>query len=164
MSALDRSITAPNHYTITGAIQTDAPINRGNSGGPLLDSHGDLIGMNTAIYSPSGAYAGIGFAIPVDSINQIVPQIIKTNGKLQRPGLGIAIGSDNLAQKMGISGVIIQQVTVGGPADKAGLKGGDIIVKAGSHDVHSIGDLQQTLIENGPGTRLHLEFFRGGNR
>src|SRR6266851_1483514 len=96
VSALGRQIKSANERTIRGVIQTSAPINPGNSGGPLLDSAGRLIGMNTAILSPSGAFAGIGFAIPIDEINQVVTQLIR-HGKIVRPGLGVVLAPDQIA-------------------------------------------------------------------
>src|SRR5262249_32302035 len=96
VSALNREIQSVTKRAIKNVIQTDAAINPGNSGGPLLDSAGRLIGINTAIYSPSGSNAGIGFALPVDEVNRVVPQLIK-NGKLERPGLGVKIAQDQLA-------------------------------------------------------------------
>ena len=123
VSGLGREIQAANGRPILGAIQTSAAINPGNSGGPLLDSAGRLIGMNTSIISPSGAFAGIGFAIPVDEINQIVPQLIR-NGKVVRPRLGIRMAEDQTARQLGVQqGVLIINVEPKSPAAKAGLKG-----------------------------------------
>jgi S1-C subfamily serine protease len=140
VSALNREIEAVSGRTIQGVIQTDAAINPGNSGGPLLDSAGRLIGMNTAIYSQTGASAGIGFAVPVDTINRIVPQLI-SHGKVIRPGLGVNILDDWQAKRLGIDGVLIVSVAEGSAAEQAGLRPthttregvvmGDIIVKVG---------------------------------
>jgi S1-C subfamily serine protease len=174
ISGLGREIKAVTGRPITDVIQTDAAINPGNSGGPLLDSQGNLIGVNTAIYSPSGAYAGIGFAVPVDTVNSIVPQIIKTNGKLARPGLGIAIGTDHLAQKMGISGVIIQQVQPGSAADRAGLRGtqrdpsgriaiGDVIIEVEGAPVTGQNDLFKALDRHQVGDRVRVKVRRGAD-
>jgi S1-C subfamily serine protease len=122
ISALDREINAVTGRPIKGVIQTNAVINPGNSGGPLLDSSGLLIGMTTAIVSPSRAWAGIGFAIPVDEINRYVPEIIK-HGKVTRPGLGVQIASDQLARQLGVeSGVVIRSVVKNGAAAKSGLR------------------------------------------
>ena len=116
ISALDREINAVTGRPIKGVIQTNAVINPGNSGGPLLDSSGLLIGMTTAIVSPSHAWAGIGFAIPVDEINRYVPEIIK-HGKVTRPGLGVQIASDQLARQLGVeSGVVVRSVVKNGAA------------------------------------------------
>lgn len=154
ISGLGREIKSVTQRAIFDVIQTDASINPGNSGGPLLDSSGRLIGINTAIYSPSGANAGIGFAVPVDTVNAIVPQLIK-HGKLTRPGLGINILSDQIAQQQGIKGVVILGVTPGGAADNAGIVGtqqtqagwvlGDVIVKLDNVDVAKSSDLFRAL-------------------
>src|SRR6185436_6079626 len=120
ISGLGREIKGVSQRPIFDVIQTDASINPGNSGGPLLDSSGRLIGINTAIYSPSGANAGIGFAVPVDTVNAIVPQLLR-HGKVLRPGLGISIANDYQAQRIGIDGVIIYQVSPNGAAATAGL-------------------------------------------
>jgi S1-C subfamily serine protease len=106
---------------IRGVIQTDAAINPGNSGGPLLDSAGRLIGVNTAIFSPSGASVGIGFAIPVDEVNRIVPQLIN-HGKVVRPSLGVQVATDRTAREYGRQGVLVLAVQPDGPADKAGIR------------------------------------------
>lgn len=135
VSALDRSLAEDNGVTIAHLIQTDAAINPGNSGGPLLDSAGRLIGINTAIYSPSSAYAGIGFAVPVDTVNRVVPQLI-AGGKYIRPSLGVGIDADinrALTKQLGVEGVLLLKVEPGSAADAAGLRGtridqeGDIV-------------------------------------
>jgi len=173
ISGLGREIKAVTGRPIYDVIQTDAAINPGNSGGPLLDSQGNLIGVNTAIFSPSGAYAGIGFAVPVDTVNSIVPQIIASNGQLARPGLGIAIGSDQLAQKMGVKGVIIQQVTQGSAADQAGLAGvqrdasgrftlGDVIVNVDGAPVTDQNDLFKALDRHKVGDTIDVTVSSGG--
>jgi S1-C subfamily serine protease len=121
ISGLNREIKSVTNRPISDVIQTDASINPGNSGGPLLDSAGRLIGINTAIFSPSGANAGIGFAVPVDTVNSIVPQLLE-HGHLIRPGLGISnIASDQLAQKLGLDGVLVLQVAPDGAAAHAGI-------------------------------------------
>ncbi len=134
ISGLGREIQSTNRKTIRDVIQTDAAINPGNSGGPLLDSAGLLIGVNTAIYSPSGASVGIGFAVPADILNRIVPQIIQT-GKVERPGLGVFIFNDAMVRRrVGKPGVLIRDITPNSAASAAGLKGtssnkdGDIIL------------------------------------
>jgi S1-C subfamily serine protease len=169
ISGLGREIKSVTQRSIFDVIQTDASINPGNSGGPLLDSAGRLIGVNTAIYSPSGANAGIGFAVPVDTVNAIVPQLVK-HGKLTRPGIGINILSDQIAQQQGIKGVVILGVTPGGAADVAGITGtqqtangwvlGDVIVKVDTVEVtkssdlfraldaHKVGDEVEVVLEN----------------
>ena len=120
ISGLERTIRGRSGQRIEGLIQTDAAINPGNSGGPLLDSSGRLIGVNTAIYSPSGAYAGIGFAIPVDNVNRLVPRLIYR--KVDGPAFGIALWSGETSRQLGILGVIVRNVTKGGTADLAGVK------------------------------------------
>ncbi len=122
ISALGREINSVSGRTIPDVIQTDAAINPGNSGGPLLDSAGRLIGVNTAIYSPSGSSAGIGFAVSVDTVNRVVPQLIRY-GRVVRPGLGGRFANDATAQRMGIKGVLTMEVTEGSAAAIAGLKG-----------------------------------------
>ena len=121
ISALDREIEAQDGRPIRGAIQTDAAINPGNSGGPLLDSGGRLIGVNTAIVSPSGAYAGIGFAIPVDTVNWVVPELI-TRGRIERPTLGVELASERLMASWGLEGALIVGVYPGSGAERAGLE------------------------------------------
>jgi S1-C subfamily serine protease len=154
VSGLGREIKSVTQRTIFDVIQTDASINPGNSGGPLLDSSGRLIGMNTAIYSPSGANAGIGFAVPVDTVNAIVPQLLKY-GRIMRPGIGIDTLADNIAAQNGIDGVVVYGVRQGGAAEQAGLSGlrqtaegtslGDVIVKVDTTDVHRANDLYRVL-------------------
>jgi len=122
ISALGRKISGAGGVSIRDMIQTDASINPGNSGGPLLDSAGRLIGMNTQIVSPSGASSGVGFAVPVDTISKVVPELIRS-GKVTRPGLGVSFINDYYARRAGIEGVIINEVPQGSAADKAGLRG-----------------------------------------
>ncbi len=122
VSALDREIQSPSNRTIRGVIQTDAAINPGNSGGPLLNSLGQLIGVNTAIYSPSGASAGIGFAIPVNIVKEAVPQLI-AYGKIMRPVLGLEMASDDWVRRNQVEGLPIVRVFRDSPADRAGMIG-----------------------------------------
>ena len=122
ISGLGREIESVSQRPIQDVIQTDAAINPGNSGGPLLDSSGRLIGVNTAIYSPSGSSAGIGFAVPVDAVNRIVPQIIKF-GRAIKPILGVRFVPDYRARQHGIDGIIIEDVERGTGAAAAGIEG-----------------------------------------
>ena len=121
ISGLGREIESVTRRPIEGVIQTDAAINPGNSGGPLLDSAGRLIGINTMIVSPSGAYAGIGFAVPVDVVNRMVPQLIRS-GKVSKAGLGIRPGEDYMVRRLGTEGVVVLQVSPGSAAEKAGVR------------------------------------------
>jgi len=175
VSALDRSLEAENGATIEHLIQTDAAINPGNSGGPLLDSAGRLIGINTAIYSPSGASAGIGFAVPVDTVNRVVPELI-ARGKYIRPAIGIEVddGINRLAQKqLGVEGVIILKVAPGSAAASAGLEGarrtadgglapGDIITAVEDKAVDSVGKLFSRLDDFKVGDTVRLTVLREG--
>ena len=122
VSALGRQITSVTGRTIHDVIQTDAAINPGNSGGPLLDSAGRLIGVNTAIYSPSGGSSGIGFAVPVNEVNRVVPQVIR-HGKVFRPGLGVSLANQRLIRELNLDGVLVLAVEPGSSAAKAGIRG-----------------------------------------
>ena len=170
VSALGRSIKSVNNRTIEGAIQTDAAINPGNSGGPLLDSSGRLIGVNTQIISPSGAFAGIGFAVPVHIIKRIVPQLVKF-GKVIRPGFGITLIPDSISTRWGIRGLVIARVQKGSPADRAGLQSaqetrggriqlGDIIKKVDGEPVLVFDDLARILDRHKVGDRVPIEIKR----
>ncbi len=121
VSALGREIKSVTNRTIHNVIQTDAAINPGNSGGPLLDSAGRLIGVNTMIYSPSGASSGVGFAVPVHEVNRVVPQIIR-HGKMFRPGLGISVAPESVVHDLNLEGVLIMNVAANSSAEKAGLR------------------------------------------
>jgi S1-C subfamily serine protease len=160
--------------TIEGVIQTDAAINPGNSGGPLLDGAGRLIGVNTQIVSPSGAYAGIGFAVPVDTVNRIIPELIK-HGKLIRLGLGVALVPDAMARRWGITGLIIGKVTGGGSAERAGLRGvretasgrielGDIVVAVDGKPVETVDDLMGVMEKYRVGDRVKVDVVRNNKR
>jgi S1-C subfamily serine protease len=171
VSGLGREIQSVTKHSIFDVIQTDASINPGNSGGPLLDSAGRLIGINTAIYSPSGANAGIGFAVPVDTVNSIVPQLLKY-GKIKRPGLGIVPIPDQLAMQNNIDGVVIRAVF--GAAERAGLVGitqdvdgivlGDIIVKIDGADIHRVSDLYRVLDAHSVGDEVDVTVVKQGHR
>jgi S1-C subfamily serine protease len=174
ISALGRTIASPSNHPIANIIQTDAPINPGNSGGPLLDSSGRLIGVNAAIVSPSGSSAGIGFAIPVDTVNRIVPQLI-AHGQVTRPQTGVEL-SDRLSQFVdqyyGITGVMILRVEPNSPAAAAGLRGarqtrqrltpGDIIQKINDTPVTTSEQFYEALEDAKPGDTITLTIFRDG--
>ncbi len=165
VSALDRSLPGEGGRIIDNLIQTDAAINPGNSGGPLLDSAGRLIGINTAIYSPSGASAGIGFAVPVDTVNRVVPQLI-SRGKYIRPALGITVDgkfNDRLTSMLKVNGIVILGVSRGSAAEAAGLKGavispgGDIVPK---DIITAIDDKPVTSVDK---LLNHLDKYRVGD-
>ncbi|MCB1875691.1 MAG: trypsin-like peptidase domain-containing protein [Chromatiales bacterium] len=176
VSALDRSLSEDNGVTIEHLIQTDAAINPGNSGGPLLDSAGRLIGINTAIYSPSGAYAGIGFAVPVDTVNRVVPQLV-AQGKYIRPSLGIEADEDYnriMSEQFGVKGVLVLRVAPGSAAEAAGLRAsrsdgrggvipGDMIVALDGEAVESVSSLLSRLDEYRIGDRVKLSLWRNGD-
>lgn len=173
VSALNRSLYNENGSRIEGLIQTDAAINPGNSGGPLLDSAGRLVGINTAIYSPSGAYSGIGLAVPVDTVNHVVPQLI-AYGKYQRPRLGITVDEELnrvITAQAGVQGVAIISVQKGSPADTAGLKGvkvvgkgdlatGDILLSIDGKSVNDINTLFSILENHNLGDKVTLRYLR----
>jgi S1-C subfamily serine protease len=172
ISGLGREILSVTKRPIQDVIQTDAAINRGNSGGPLLDSAGRLIGINTAIYSPNGTFAGVGFAVPVDTVNRIVPQLI-AHGRVVRPGLGIQIGTDQLARRHGIDGVLVMEVPDDSAAGRAGLQGivpgkdgswqlRDVIVGIDGEAVRTSSDLFRVLDRNKVGDVIELEVKRRG--
>ncbi len=173
VSALNREIDSVTRRTIRGVIQTDAAINPGNSGGPLLDSAGRVIGVNTAIYSPSGASAGIGFAIPIDEVNRIVPRLIR-DGRLVRPALGVTSGAASLTRALNLpKGVPLVAVQPGGPAARAGLQPfrrgrggeiepGDVITAVDDEPVADLDDMLTALERHRPGDRVTLSVWRAG--
>ncbi len=174
VSALDRSLPNENGPDIRNLIQTDAAINPGNSGGPLLDSAGRLIGINTAIYSPSGASAGIGFAVPVDTVMRVVPQLI-SEGRYTRPSIGIESDdgiNDRLKRASGIEGVFVLRVDPGSAAERAGLVAaqrtsrgvapGDIVTALNGKPVSRVGDLLGRLDDFRVGQSVELTLKRGG--
>jgi S1-C subfamily serine protease len=172
ISALNREIESVTRRPIQGVIQSDAAINPGNSGGPLLDSAGRLIGVNTAIYSPSGASAGIGFAIPVDTVNRIVPELIRS-GKVIQPGMGIQIADEQIAQRLGVTGVLVVDVARGSAASKAGiqptrrdadgkLRLGDVITAVDGRKVATPNDLFLLLEKYKIGDGVTISLLRDG--
>ncbi len=175
ISALGREIRSLTGRVIEDVIQTDAAINPGNSGGPLLDSAGRLIGMNTAIYSPSGAYAGIGFAVPADNVNDVVGQLL-LHGRVMRPVLGVSVASDQAARMIGIAkGVVFGRVDPGSGADEAGLQPttidnggflriGDVIVGIDQREIATTDDLYRVLDRYRPGDEVSVVLLRGRER
>ncbi len=170
ISALGRTIKSISERTIYDVIQTDAAINPGNSGGPLLDSFGRLIGVNTAILSRTGSSAGIGFAVPVDTVNRIVPQLI-SKGNVPRPFLGVSLMPDYHAKNFDVEGAIILNVYPGKPADEAGLIGiqesrsgeavlGDVIVGVDGEDIQNNDDLLRVIDKHAPGDTITLTVLR----
>ncbi len=180
VSALQRDITAPNGYTIDKVIQTDAPINQGNSGGPLLNARGQVIGVNSQISSESGGNVGIGFAVPVNTVKEVVSQI-KESGKVEHAYLGVQMQAitPELAEGVNVpvdEGVMIVGVVEGSPADEAGLQGGDqqvivggrsyvlggdVVRRADGHPVTTPDDLRSMIMEKSPGDSMTLEIHRG---
>ncbi len=177
VSALNRTLAEPNGGRIEQLIQTDAAINPGNSGGPLLDSAGRLIGVNTAIYSPSGAYAGVGFAVPVDTVNRVVPQLI-ANGRYSRPALGISVDgevNDRIMRHLRTRGVMVLGVSEGSGADQAGLRAaqfaadgslipGDIIVAIEDQPIAGVDDLLALLDQRRIGDQVRVRVLRDQTR
>ncbi len=185
VSGVQRLITAPNQFTIDHVIQTDAPINRGNSGGPLLNASGQVIGVNTQIETGgfNSGNVGIGFAVPANTVKNVVGQILRT-GRVDHPHLGIrghALSSE-LADTFHLpvdEGVLVEEVTDGSGADRAGLRkgdtdvvvsgetyilGGDIIVAADGKKVSSIEELRDAIAARKPGARIKLQIYRGANK
>ena len=170
VSALGREIESVAGIPIRDVIQTDAAINPGNSGGPLLDSSGELIGVNTAIYSPSGASAGIGFSIPVDVVSWVVPELIQY-GKLKRPSLGVELARMQISERLGLEGALVLDVVSGGAADKAGIRPtfrdrrgaiqlGDVIVGINQEAIASNNDLILALEKYEPGDQVTIKIVR----
>ncbi|HEX2972692.1 MAG TPA: trypsin-like peptidase domain-containing protein [Tepidisphaeraceae bacterium] len=174
VSARGRTIEAPSGQPIPNAIQTDAAINPGNSGGPLLDSAGRLIGVNTSIPSQRGFAGGIGFAIPVDTVNRIVAQLI-ANGRIIRPELGVLtsdITSQDITRRLGISGVLVIEVEAGSPAAKAGIRPArrlpngsiscDIVQTINGQKVHDIESLHREFQKQPMGKKIPITLLRDG--
>jgi S1-C subfamily serine protease len=169
VSALGREIQSVAGIPIRDVVQTDAAINPGNSGGPLLDSSGRLIGVNTAIYSPSGASAGIGFSIPVDAVRWVVPELIRY-GRIKRPSMGVEVRSVR-----SIEGVVVYAVTEGGAAERAGIRPlyldrygnvqlGDVIVAVNGQAISAYSDLFLELEKYSPGERITVTVMRDNER
>jgi S1-C subfamily serine protease len=184
VSALQREVSAPNGYTIDHVIQTDAPINQGNSGGPLIDANGEVVGVNSQILTGGGGgNVGIGFAVPSDTVKAVVAQIL-AHGSVERAFLGVSarpIDAD-LARAFRLpvdSGLLVETVAGGSGAQRAGLRagdspvvlagesyslGGDVIVAADGTPVTSVEDLRDVLATHQPGDRIELEIYRGGSK
>jgi len=175
VSALGRSIQSVTGRAIEQVIQTDASINPGNSGGPLLDSAGRLIGVNTAIFSPTGTSAGIGFAIPVDTVNRIVPQLIR-NGRVARPEIGVTLDdriSQIVTRRLEVSGVLVLGVLPSGPADRAGIRQttqeadgkitfGDVLKSIDGTPITSSDSMYTVLQRYEPGQTINVTLWRDG--
>jgi len=169
VSALDRELPTTDYREVVGVIQIDAPINPGNSGGPLLDSAGRLIGVNTAIRSESGSSAGVGFAIPVDLVNRIVPFLI-ARGRAPLPGIGISPVPPQLVERAGLAGVVIRSVSRGSPAAQAGLRPlnertgdlGDIIIGVNGRRVETLSTFVAELERVGISNTAELTVVRNG--
>jgi S1-C subfamily serine protease len=171
ISGLGRQIKSRTGRIIDSVIQTDAAVNPGNSGGALLDSRGRLIGVNTAIYSPSGASAGIGFAIPVDTVQRVVPEILQ-HGRVVQPSLEAQFFPDSLLRRMDVKGVLIARVHRDGAAAKAGLRPtrrstgddplwGDLIVAVDGAPVETVDELLAALEKHSVGEQVKLTITRG---
>jgi S1-C subfamily serine protease len=183
VSALGRTVQTGQNTVIDGAIQTDAAINQGNSGGPLLNSHGQVIGINSAIYTPSGTTAGIGFAIPISTARQIAQDLI-TDGRVRRASMGVEarVLTPPVADALKLpvqEGLLIERVTPGGPADKAGLHGGnheailgmrrvmlggDVLTAIDGRAITGQMDLNLALNHKRPGDTAKVEFYRGAQK
>lgn len=173
ISALGRTVEIGGRK-IEGLIQTDAAINPGNSGGPLLNSKGELIGVNTLIYSPSGTSAGVGFAIPVDNVMKIIPQLIE-HGRIMRPILGVSILDDSIARRYRIQGVVVLDTARELDAHRSGIRGitrdrngniilGDIIVKIDDYEIRNQNDLYNALEKYKPGDKVTVTTVRNDRK
>jgi S1-C subfamily serine protease len=170
ISALHRRLPTSSGHQITNVIQTDAAVNPGNSGGPLLDSSGRVVGVNTAIISPSGSSAGIGFAIPMDVVNRVVPQLIR-DGRVPTPGIGIVAVSEQDATRLGVEGIPILRTLPNSSAARAGLRGvdtrtgalGDVIVSVNGKPAQRLSDLTNELDEIGVGHDVRLGILRNNH-
>jgi len=158
VSALGRSMSAPNGYTINGSIQTDAAINHGNSGGPLLDLSGKVIGVNAQIESESGGNDGVGFAIPSNTVKSIVAQIVE-DGSVQHAYLGVSVG-----QSTGTAGATLEEVRTDTPAAAAGLEVGDVVTAVDGQAISSPAELQTAIDSHKPGDRVIVDYLRSGEK
>jgi putative serine protease PepD len=156
VSALDRQIRAPNNFTIDGAIQTDAALNSGNSGGPLLDAQGRVVGVNSQIQSESGGNVGIGYAVPIETAREVVEQL-REDGEVQHAYLGVTLTEP----EEGEEGVRLAEVIPGGPADDAGLEVGDVVVEVGGEPAETVDQVRGAVDARQPGDELEVEVRRG---
>ena len=170
VSAIDRRLPTASGREIAGVVQTDAAINPGNSGGPLLDSAGRLIGVNTAILTTTGTGGGIGFAVPVDTVNRVVPALIR-DGRVPRPGVGIVVAGEDAAVRANVRGLVVQQVVPASPADRAGIEGvdaegrvRDVIVEIGGTRVRTLADFTREVARIGVGGIAPITVERMGQR
>jgi 2-alkenal reductase len=170
ISGVDRRLPVARGREIEGVIQTDAAINPGNSGGPLLDSAGRMVGLNTAILSRTGGSEGLGFAIPVDTLNRIVPQLI-SSGRIVRPGIGVHVADAEFARRQGVNGIVIMEVERGTPAQAAGLRGfdqlrnrpRDVITRIGDVPVEGVSEFAREIERAGIGREVELTVRRGAS-
>ena len=171
ISALGREFPTEGGFVLEDVIQTDASINPGNSGGPLLDSAGQVIGVNTAIYSLSGSSAGIGFSIPIDTVARIVPQLIRY-GQVRRAGLGVTVVPEHIARSWGVSGIVIREVYAGSEAARVGLRSlrldrrgrvtsADIVTAVDGREIVGFAGLANLLDDRKPGDEVILTVVRG---
>jgi putative serine protease PepD len=158
ISALDREIQSPNGFPISGVLQTDAAINPGNSGGPLLDAQGRVIGVNSQIASSSRQSSGVGFAVPVDTVKEVLPALLK-DGEIKRAYLGVSTGPD-----ASDGGAVVVSITRDGPAAVSGLREGDRIVDLSGREITEPSDLSSAVLEHKPGERVKLTVERGDDR
>ena len=175
ISAIGRQIESIGGAKIRNVIQTDADINPGNSGGPLLNTSGELIGMNTMIVSRSGSSAGLGFAVPVDTIKRIVNEIIRY-GEVKRPGLGITLVPDHIKGQFEVKkGIVVGSIQKGGPAEAIGIRGmkqdswgriylGDVITKIDDREVNSFDDIYHVLERYKIGQEVNITYIRSGKK
>jgi len=171
ISALRRRLPTNSGHQVSNVIQTDAAVNPGNSGGPLLDSSGRVVGVNTAIISPSGSNAGIGFAIPVDIVNRVIPQLVR-DGHVPTPGIGIVAASEAAATRLGVEGIPVLRTLAGSSAARAGVRGvdrtsgalGDVIVAVDGKPVRRLSDLTDQLEEIGVGHTVRIVVLRAGQK
>jgi len=158
ISALDREIQSPNGFPISGVLQTDAAINPGNSGGPLLNADGEVIGVNSQIASSSRQSSGVGFAVPVDTVKDVLPQLLK-GGEIKRAYLGVSsLPSQNN------DGAVVAAITGKGPAAGSGLRTGDRITAVAGKAIKEPGDLSSAVLEHKPGDKVSLTVVRDGDQ